>query len=99
MADIDHVRARLAKVKKMTAGYPNLKTPDQQKRHDEYEKIHKEFTESGKKKKAKSAAIKKKKKKKTAEELEEERYNKAGNFVSDTYVDDKGNMYAPKDQI
>ena len=47
----------------------------------------------------KSVYGKKKKKKKTAEELEEERYNKAGNFVSDTYVGDKGNMYAPKDQI
>ena len=41
-------------------------------------------------------AIVNKKKKKTAEELEEERYNKAGNFVSDTYVDDKGDMYTPK---
>ena len=36
------------------------------------------------------------KKKKSAEQIEEERYNKAGNFVSDTYVDDKGDMYAPK---
>jgi len=39
------------------------------------------------------------KKKKTAEEIEEDRYRKKGNFVSDTYVDDKGDMYAPKDQV
>ena len=65
--------------------------------HDYDEKKHKERVKKLKAKTSKMRlAIVNKKKKKTAEELEEERYNKAGNFVSDTYVDDKGDMYTPK---
>ena len=63
--------------------------------HDEEEKEHKRRINKLKARTSKMrlAAVKKKK---SAEQIEEERYNKAGNFVSDTYVDDKGDMYAPK---
>ena len=90
MVGITSLKARLARLRLGSEEPYNEYTKNTGDKRKKKNKLTRSDQKRGKK------AIKKKK---TAEEIEEDRYRKKGNFVSDTYVDDKGDMYAPKDQV